>query len=45
MRYTLVGKVNEQGEAEMKDWKQIAETETAYWFKNSNGEIISVPKS
>ena len=29
----------------MRDWKQIKETETAYWFKNSAGEIVSVPKS
>jgi hypothetical protein len=29
----------------MQDWKQVTETETAYWFKNSSGEIISVPKA
>jgi hypothetical protein len=29
----------------MQDWKQIKETKEAFWFKNSAGEIISVPKS
>jgi hypothetical protein len=29
---------------EMKDFKEIAETKEAYWFKNSAGQLISVPK-
>lgn len=29
----------------IEDWKLYKETEEAKWFKNSDGEILSVPKS
>jgi hypothetical protein len=29
----------------MSDWKHISETAEAYWFENSNGEIVADPKS